>query len=138
MWDYLARQMGRLWHAQRHEDRYSPDIPDLSYGFGGTEGWIELKTIPGWPANPNKPVSIPHLRAGQVNWIEERNKYGSSHTWLLLAVGASGFDDADWVLIRGSDIRRVYDKQFTQMDILLRHRHGKGRELRDFLCLDLY
>lgn len=136
VWDYLDRQMGRRWHVQRHEDRYSLDIPDLSYGLGGTDGWIELKTIPRWPANPAKPVAIPHLRPGQVNWIEDRNRYGNCNTWMLLVVGATPAI-AEWALIPGSDLRKIYDRTLTEADIKFAYRVCSGPEIADVLGFNL-
>ena len=64
-WDVLARQMRGRWRAQRHEDKYSPDIPDVSFVAGRYSGWIELKAAQGWDESLE-------MRPGQLNWLMER------------------------------------------------------------------
>lgn len=44
-------------------------IPDSEYCFpGGLQGWVEFKK-----ANSNK---VPHVRPGQIAWLERRCRYG--------------------------------------------------------------
>lgn len=98
MYDYLNRLMERHWDAQRHEDKFVPDGPDVSFGMRGIDGWLELKTIPHWPKNPKTGVKVGHFRPGQVNWLERRGERGSGRVWCLFAVGED-MAKADWFLI---------------------------------------
>ena len=60
----LQREMGGRWHYQRHEDKYSSDVPDISFAYLGQHGWIELKA-----AKDNEAIK---LRPGQLNWMLKR------------------------------------------------------------------
>lgn len=81
---YLIRIMGNRWDVQSHEDRYSPGIPDLSYGAGGIGGWIELKYIPEGHRKPGK------YTPEQVNWLVRRNKY-AGNCWVFVKKGKSTY-----------------------------------------------
>lgn len=74
LWNLLDGSMGALWAAQRHEDSVSPDIPDVSYTYRGTGGWIELKAS---NRVGGAPVAMPKLRPGQLNWLHRRAAHGS-------------------------------------------------------------
>lgn len=115
-WDYLRGQMAGRWDAQRHEDRYCQDIPDVSFGLQGIDGWIELKTIKAWPKRVGTPLNIPHLTAGQVNWIEARYAHGGRNSFLLLAVGAEPAC-AEWSIFRGNEVRRLKGGGFRRTDV---------------------
>lgn len=71
---YLIKIMGSSWDVQSHEDKFSLGIPDLSFGANGKNGWIELKQIKGYPANPETLMKPEHYTASQVNWIKRRGK----------------------------------------------------------------
>lgn len=128
-WQYLSKAMSGLWDAQRHEDRYSPDIPDVSYAIQNVDGWIELKTLMKYPVNPDKPIRLAHLRSGQVNWIERRGAAGAGRVFLLLAVGQA-MAKADWYLIRWPDVRDLYDGKITRAEL---GEPRSGPELARFL-----
>lgn len=87
-WDYISAVMGGKWDAQRHEDKYSVGIPDVSYGLLGVNGWIELKAYRKWPTN-----GIPKFTSKQSNWLKNRGKHGGKC----------------FVLIRIDDYILVYD-----------------------------
>lgn len=123
MWGYLSGKMHGMWDAQRHEDRYSEDIPDVSFaltvgnrGIVGVDGWIELKTIPAWPASLKTMVNIPHLTSGQVNWMERRGSAGTGSVFMLLAVGVIGH--ADWALIPYTRVRDVYERKLNKTGLI--------------------
>lgn len=86
---YLLRVMGTLWDVQSHEDKYSPGIPDLSYGVDQTNGWIELKYINEWKPNGN-PVKPDHYTAIQVNWLNRRGKKGGN-CFIMVHIAADTF-----------------------------------------------
>lgn len=112
MWDYLSGVMRGRWDAQRHEDKYSDSIPDVSFARGGVDGWLELKIIPAWPKKANTPINLSHLRPGQVNWLEDRGRAGNGACYLLLAVGPTP-SKAEWLLVHWSVVREVYDRTIT-------------------------
>ena len=58
------------FHVQWHEDRAGLGIPDVSYGFGGINGWIEFK----WLRTEFEPM--------QPRWLAHRARTGG-HTFVL-------------------------------------------------------
>lgn len=86
----LLRIMGRRWDVQSHEDQFSLGIPDLSYGIGGTNGWIELKRVRKWPSRASTKVDLDHFTANQVNWLSLRGKMGGS-CFILVQVSTEYF-----------------------------------------------
>lgn len=67
VWDYLRRKMPPEFVPQRHEDKYSSGIPDLSFIWRGVSGWIELKN-----ATPSF-----NLRPAQLAWMTKRMRAGA-------------------------------------------------------------
>lgn len=94
-WDYLRKGMKGYWDAQRHEDKLSKGIPDVSYGLWGTGGWVELKYLHGWPKQEKTIVKIDHYTTEQRRWLRNRGKH-TDHCWLFLRVGAGDFLLFDW------------------------------------------
>lgn len=66
VWDTLKRRMPEDFLPQRHEDKYSSGIPDLSFVWRGVSGWIELKS-----ASP-----AIHIRPAQAAWMLKRTRAG--------------------------------------------------------------
>jgi len=85
-WAYLRRGMKGYWHAQRHEDKLTLGIPDVSYGARKANGWIELKYLPAWPKQAKTEVKIEHYTTEQKRWLRNRGQYGGL-CWLFLRVG---------------------------------------------------
>lgn len=79
-WTWLNAATIGLWHVQRHEDKYSVGIPDISYGAEGINGWIELKAYNKWPTS-----SLPHFTAKQANWLTNRGERGG-HCFILIRI----------------------------------------------------
>lgn len=102
-----------MW--QRHEDRLSPDIPDLSFQtpYGG--GWVEMKTLDQWPARSTTAVNLPHLKEGQVNWLQKRRTLGSN-CWILLWVRSTG----EWLLFAPAVGKLIRERKLTR-EALTRH-----------------
>jgi hypothetical protein len=70
-------------HAIPIENICVPGTPDVN--FEG--GWIELKVLPRWPRNLEKPVPRKsNLRPAQRNWTSERCR-ASDRVYVLLDVG---------------------------------------------------
>ena len=85
LWKYLRDGMGATWESQRHEDKLSTGIPDVSYSTT-LHGWIELKFIAEPPKRASTILRIPHYTAEQRNWLERHGKRGG-RCFLLLQVG---------------------------------------------------
>lgn len=80
-WNWLDTQMCRYWHSQRHEDKYSTGIPDVSFALNGIDGWIELKAYEKWPNG-----KLPHYTKDQANWLYSRRERGSGHIFILMKI----------------------------------------------------
>ena len=84
LWSYLRTGVGPLWEAQRHEDRHSTGIPDVSYSTTH-HGWIELKYLPKAPKRADAVLKIEHFTPDQRNWLTRHGKRGG-RCFLLLQV----------------------------------------------------
>lgn len=131
-WRYLRDQMAGHWHVQRHEDKHSEDIPDVSFAARGVDGFLELKTLAKWPVKPNTPVRIAHLTGGQVNWMEERGAAGNGHVYLLLAIGGL-MNEAEWFLVPYTRVRSLYEGAFIRDDFHKIFSSSTGRGLSDMI-----
>lgn len=87
LWSYLRDGVGPLWEAQRHEDRHSTGIPDVSYSTDH-HGWIELKYLPKAPKRADTILKIDHYTAEQKNWLTRHGKRGG-HCFLFMQVEAT-------------------------------------------------
>ena len=83
-WRRVARGMAGRWSACRHEDTTRSGVPDVSFGLGGRQGWVELKVLPRWP-RPETPVKMAHFTQLQRVWLVERGRAGG-RCFLLLGV----------------------------------------------------
>jgi len=126
--------MGNLWEAQRHEDKYSTGIPDVSYATDH-HGWIELKSVD--VRDESKVVKIPHFTAVQRAWAK---RFGSlaGHTWLFVRVNRHYLLLGWWSVDRigklnvsglrdeavGKWIGKIHPKEFS---LLLSIREDLGR-----------
>ncbi len=79
-WKWLDSATTGLWHCQRHEDKYSVGIPDISYGAGGVNGWIELKAYDKWPVK-----TLSHFTSKQANWLTNRGERGG-HCFIIIRI----------------------------------------------------
>lgn len=81
----------RQFDAVPVENAAVPGTPDIEY----VGGWIELKQMPKWPADPEGIVRIPHFTPQQrVFHIRRRRAGGSS--WFLLQC------KREWLLLDGA------------------------------------
>lgn len=113
LWDYLSCGMGNRWEAQRHEDKLTSGIPDVSYSMNGVHGWIELKYLSKPPNGNSAIMVIKHYTPDQRNWIERHGKAGG-RVFILLRV------DTTYMLFDWKDTRyvgRVSYKQHRGMAI---------------------
>jgi hypothetical protein len=81
--------MGALgFDVQAHEDKLYNFIPDLSFAFGGRDGWIEVK----YAQRPPKTLgSISHYTYGQQQWLIDRGANGSGSCFLLVGTPDHNF-----------------------------------------------
>lgn len=85
-WAYLRKGMRGRWHAQRHEDRLSAGVPDVSYALNGVDGWIELKALDRWPKRAGTRVTS-GLTLIQGRWLVDRAQKGNGQCFIFLKVG---------------------------------------------------
>lgn len=104
VWDSLRLKSSGKILFQRHEDRFSAGIPDLSGVFRCVQFWCELKHADG-----SKRLL---LRQRQLNWMLERSTRGvdtillarrGPHEWAGCSVDESTYPE----LIRGVDFNRL-------------------------------
>ena len=75
----------------RHEDKLNLGIPDVSYGLGQVNGWIELKALKRWPKDPKSVVPFRNLKIHQIRFLQNRGRAGG-HCFLMVIVGRKDFD----------------------------------------------
>lgn len=111
-WRYLQRKGRRKWDAQRHEDRLSSGIPDVSFGARGIDGWIELKALEAWPAREDTRVDV-GLSRDQALWLSRRGDAGSGRCFVLIRVGSK-----EWFLFRYDDAMELASEKFTRDELI--------------------
>lgn len=84
-WGKISMAMSGAWDAQRHEDKISLGIPDVSFGFKGKNGWIELKYLEDYPKKESSPIRIKHFTPEQKIWLEVRQMFGGN-CWVLIGI----------------------------------------------------
>ena len=86
-WTIMRREMSGYWVAQRHEDRFTSGIPDVSFVMiDGRSGWVELKA--------GERFSV---AAEQIQWMVSRAQFGQC--CILAARGEGG-----WLAVRVTPI----------------------------------
>lgn len=92
LWNYLRERLRGHWVAQRHEEKFGADVPDVSYSARGTDGWLELKSFRAWPVRITSKLKTARggcgLTAGQVAWLRERGSAGNGLCFVLVRVGS--------------------------------------------------
>ena len=83
LWNMLKNGMGDSWNYHRHEDRFG-SVPDISYAFNGSNGWIEMKAMRKFPKRTDSLVDI-GLRPDQAFWMRKRLDHGGT-CFLFIAV----------------------------------------------------
>ena len=104
--------MSPYWAAQRHEDKYTKGIPDVSYSMNGVNGWVELKTV---EINKLGKVNIPHFTAEQRQWLKRHGRRGG-HCFLFVEVtGGNKLWSNSYLLIPHDKIDEVGDLYWEEM-----------------------
>ena len=123
------------FHWQRHEDKLVAGIPDTSYAYDQTCGWIELKTYDNWPSDPCEPLQWKDLKAEQVNWLIARGRK-MTHCYILLEVGKDP-KTSDWLLIHWPHLRKLNTLTKSRLKKIATLQ-GKGpisKSIKEVLCL---
>ena len=90
----------------RVENPIHPGTPDVNLADGR---WIELKCVPGWPAQENSLLRIRHYTPQQRVWLYRRWKYAPGSTYLLLEVRSV----RQWLLFDGDVAAKVVGRATT-------------------------
>lgn len=86
LWERFRNNLGHTGHLTRIEYNVVDGVPDVSFCFGGKEGYIELKFCDAFPARPTSMVfGGEGLRDSQVAWIHTRVRHGG-RVWILAQV----------------------------------------------------
>ena len=96
---------------QRHEDKFCPGIPDVSFCYEGVSGWIELKYLPKWPSKNSREIKhhTPHQKLWAKRYIESGGNY-----FLLLQVG-----NTCYLFCNGYSAENVYLEDVKKLDYKL-------------------
>ncbi len=101
--------LGQKFKMQRHEDRITKGIPDLSFATvgpnGWMHGWLELKYLAEWPKNPKTIVKVPKFYKEQKIWLFT---FGIGCFFLIQI-------DKDWLLF--DHIKAFYVGTWTREDM---------------------
>ena len=130
---YIEPRMRTAWDAQRHEDKISLGIPDVSFGicssnFEKINGWIELKYVKEYPKRETTPVKLPHFTPFQRNWLKKRQRYGGN-CWLLFGVHDDNF------IFEGNQtdgVGKTYTKKHLYANCFGYYKRG-GKDFRSWL-----
>jgi hypothetical protein len=94
VWDRMKRARPLTVVFNRHEDRVTPGIPDVSYSAYGRRGWIELKWLDCLPREFQASI----LRPAQRTFLLQDYKSGGHGSWVLLGLeGAAVMIPADQI-----------------------------------------
>lgn len=85
MWVQLSKLCKGFWDATRHEDMAIKGLPDVSFGYDGKQGWIELKFLKQFPVTEERPVKLTKFTPQQRLFLYNRGRHGGN-CWLLLKV----------------------------------------------------
>jgi hypothetical protein len=108
-WSYLSDVMSPYWAAQRHEDRYTKGIPDVSYSMSRVNGWIELKSI---TVDLKSIIKIPHFTNDQRQWLKRHGRRGGN---CYLFIEANHKTNRTYILIPHNRIDVVGESNFLQL-----------------------
>lgn len=96
--------------ASRHEDKLMLGVPDVSFGYKGINGWIELKFLPKWPPTDKTILKLRKFKPEQRNFIRKRGRTGG-HCFLMLMVGDR--NPRDYVLWNWVSAIKIQREQLT-------------------------
>lgn len=83
--DYKA-ELGDMFayigfESERHEDKQTNYIADMSFSGNRVDGWVEVKWC---DEDPPSLGALTHWTKGQEAWLVDRGRVGSGHSYLLL------------------------------------------------------
>ena len=120
--------MGTRWDVQSHEDKYSSGIPDLSFGIGGHNGWIELKQVDKYGKGDNPIIKPKKYTPIQVNWINKRLKYAKNSCFVFVKV------ENDYYLFEGGFAKKIAEGQTRAWYRVMSTHWYEGRIYPDHLA----
>ena len=121
-WSYLSDVMSPYWAAQRHEDRYTKGIPDVSYSMSRVNGWIELKSV---TIEPEKIVQVPHFTNDQRQWLKRHGRRGGN-CYVFIEARYKHRPHITYLLIPHSRIDRVGESTIVELiDASEYHSHNR-------------
>ncbi len=88
LWQTFKRNMSVFGRFDRHEDKLSLGVPDISYCIfnGASKGWIELKYVEAPPKRASTIFRIDHFTREQKAWLRGRGESGDN-CWVFLQMG---------------------------------------------------
>ena len=100
--DNIKKGLRGKVYFQKHEDSYSPGIPDISYHIKKMlgSGWIEFKRKKEWPKKKDTLVKIHHFAKQQKNWLY---KFGNINhkCFLFLQI------EKDYMIFSHKDVYKI-------------------------------
>ncbi len=91
-------------HCTRHENNGTLGVPDISYGLGGVQGWVESKHINKWPKKGTI-VKFKKFTVPQKRWIYNRGKAGGK-CFVFLLIGEI-FAFSELLIFRWQDVMEL-------------------------------
>ncbi len=87
--NWFIDELRGFFDFQKHEDKYTEGIPDLSYAGYDVDGWIEVKYQERLPVRPGTPLRLDHpLTTAQRRWLRRRGREGGGRCFVLLGLGS--------------------------------------------------
>jgi hypothetical protein len=98
----------------RVENRVEKGTPDVCWAARGghAAGWLELKSLPRWPAREATVIRLPKLTQEQVRWPDEHPEH---HYRMLLHVGGRG---GGYALLEQVAVLAIYNRALTRAVVI--------------------
>lgn len=90
LWFRLRRTLAPYGALVRVENATGAGTPDVCYCLLGVTGWLELKSLPKWPARGTTVIRVPSLTVAQIHWLDAWSRAGGN-AWLLLGISDDYF-----------------------------------------------
>lgn len=124
LWAYVRDGMGGRWDATRHEDKLNLGVPDVSYGMGKMNGWLELKFAER-PVRESTPVRV-GMRPEQARWLQRRGLNGGG-CWVLAQIG-------EWyLLLEWTVVPMLPGSTFDELRAMARGSWWRKIDFEDFV-----
>ena len=124
LWDTIQKNLGKTpgLHMERIENLIGIGTPDVNLCYKGREAWVELKLLREFPKRPTTTVKIPHFKAEQLYYLQQRTKAGG-RAWLFVQVQGEGY-----FLFHPDQAAQIFRGELTQEDWWMEaHKAWSGR-----------